>query len=256
DVILPRSFAAGANRPPPHVAALLAERDAGRARKNTPQLFACNEREAREAIALNYGSISGIDDAIARVMARLDALGLARNTVVIVTADHGDYMGDHQLLLKGPIHYRGLVAAPFLWRDGRARGRSAALCGTLDLAQTILARAGAAPFNGMQGKDMAPLFAGSSAHHDALLIEEEGQRAQVGFPSHVRVRSLVTERHRLSLYDGIDWGELYDLERDPDELTNLWDDPASGALRAELVLRLARKMLALSETSPNPTAVA
>ena len=52
------------------------------------------------------------------------------------------------------------------------------------------------------------------------------------------------------------WGELYDLESDPDEMVNLWDDPASAALRAELVLRLAHKMIALSETSPNPTAAA
>ena len=48
----------------------------------------------------------------------------------------------------------------------------------------------------------------------------------------------------------------YDAESDPDEMVNLWDDPASAALRAELVRRLAQKMIALSETSPNPTAAA
>jgi arylsulfatase A-like enzyme len=255
-VELPRSFRAAVNNPPPHVAALLAERDAGRARKDTPQLFACTEQEAREAIALNYGSISFIDDAIGRVLARLEALGLADDTVVIVTSDHGDFMGDHQLLLKGPIHYRGIVQAPFVWRDGRARGRSAALCGTLDLAPTILARADVPPFNGMQGSDLAPVLAGSPRHHDDLLIEEEGQRPQVGFPARVRMRTLVTEGHRLSLYDGMQWGELYDLARDPDELVNLWDDAASAPLRAVLMERLARKMVALSETSPNPTAAA
>jgi arylsulfatase A-like enzyme len=178
---------------------------------------------------------------------------------VVFTADHGDFMGDHQLLLKGPIHYRGLIQAPFVWRDPKdPRGRrSDALCGTLDLAPTILARAGAAPFNGIQGRDLAPLLAGAAAAlHDDMLIEEEGQRPQVGFAGRVRMRSLVTERHRLSLYDGAEWGELYDLEADPDEMTNLWDDGASAALRADLVLRLARKMLALAETSPHPTAAA
>ena len=78
----------------------------------------------------------------------------------------------------------------------------------------------------------------------------------MGFEGRIRMRSLVTERHRLSLYDGVAWGELYDLEADPDELVNLWDDPASAGLRAELVLRLARRMIALAETSPNPTASA
>ncbi len=70
------------------------------------------------------------------------------------------------------------------------------------------------------------------------------------------MRSLVTERHRLSLYDGAAWGEIYDTESDPDEMVNLWDDPASLALRAELLRRMAQKMIALTETSPNPTAVA
>jgi arylsulfatase A-like enzyme len=259
DIELPRSFRDGASPPPPHVAALRAERDRGRAVKHTPQLFACTEQEAREAIALTYGSIELIDDAVGSVLAKLAALGLERDTVVIFTADHGDFMGDHQLLLKGPIHYRGLVQAPFVMRDphGRPGVRSDALCGTLDLAPTILARAGVAPFNGIQGRDLAPLAAGTAAAlHDDVLIEEEGQRPLVGFEGRVRMRSLVTERHRISLYDGTDWGELYDLARDPDEMINLWHDPASANVRAELTLRLAHKMIALAETSPNPTALA
>jgi len=259
DIALPRSFQAGPNRPPPHVAALLAARDEGRAVKHTPQLFACTEQEAREAIALNYGSISHIDDAIARVLARLAALGLAENTVVIVTSDHGDFMGDHQLLLKGPIHYRGLIRAPLVWRDPACPGgrRSDALCGAIDFAPTVLARAAVAPFNGIQGRDMGPLIAGTaSAHQAELLIEEEGQRPLPPFADRARMRSLITPRHRLSLYDGVPWGELYDYDADPDEMVNLWDDPAAAALRSELVLRLARKMMTLAETSPNPTALA
>ncbi len=259
DVELPRSFRMSANRPPPHLAALLAARDEGRAQKHTPQLFACTEEEAREAIALNYGSISFIDDAVARVLARLQGLGLAEDTVVIFTSDHGDFMGDHQLLLKGPIHYRGIIRSPLLWRDpaGAKGQRSDALCGAIDFAPTILARAGVTPFNGIQGKDMGPLIAGTTTeHHAELLVEEEGQRPQPPFEGRVRMRSLVTGRHRLSLYDGATWGELYDTESDPDEMVNLWDDPASAALRAELVRRLAQKMIALSETSPNPTAAA
>src|SRR6185437_452528 len=111
EIALPRSFRAATNLPPPHVARLIAERDEGRAVKHTPQLFACTEAEAREAIALNYGSISFIDEAVGRVLARLESLGLDEDTVVVFTADHGDFMGDHQLLLKGPIHYRGLIEA-------------------------------------------------------------------------------------------------------------------------------------------------
>lgn len=257
DVALPSSFRGG-NRPPPHVAHLLAERDSGRAVKHTPQVFACTEREAREAIALNYGSISFIDDAVGRVLARLEALGLARDTVVIVTSDHGDFMGDHQLLLKGAIHYRGLIRVPFIWRDPMGwRGRSGALASAIDVAPTILARAAVEPFNGIQGRSLEPLMAGqTTAHHADLLIEEESQRQQMGFEGRIRMRSFLTPRHRLSLYDGMDWGELYDRETDPDEMVNLWDDPASTGLRAELIHGLARRMIDLSETSPYPTATA
>jgi arylsulfatase A-like enzyme len=259
EVSLPRSFHAQGNQPTPAIAALRAERDAGTAMKHTPAPFACTEQEAREALALNYGSITAIDDCVGRVLAQLEKSGLAEDTVVIFTSDHGDFMGDHQLLLKGPIHLRGLIRVPFLWRDpeGPRGARSASLAGTIDIAPTVLARARVAAFNGIEGKDLAPLISGATQSlHQDMLVEEAGQRVYMGFDAPVRMCSLVAGQYRLSLYDGVAWGELYDLARDPDELFNLWDDPASAGLRAELVLRLARKMLELGETSPYPSAIA
>ena len=66
--------------------------------KHTQALFACSEREAREAITLNYGTISQIDDGVGRLLAELERLGQAADTVVIFTSDHGGFLGDHQLL--------------------------------------------------------------------------------------------------------------------------------------------------------------
>src|SRR5262249_57980959 len=124
-------------------------------------------------------------------------------------------------------------------------------------APTVLAGAGVAPFNGIQGRSLLPLIAGeASTLRDELLIEEEGQRVYLGFAGRVRMRSLVTARHRLSVYDGVPWGELYDFGDDPGETVNLWDDSSASQLRAELTERLARAMLAASETSPHPTALA
>ncbi|HVA15145.1 MAG TPA: sulfatase-like hydrolase/transferase [Stellaceae bacterium] len=258
NVELPRSFRAPTDRLPPHVKWLHTQRDAGKAVKHTPMLFAATEREVREAMALNYGLISFIDDCVGRVLARLDALGLAENTVVIFTADHGDYMGDHQLMLKGPIHYRSITQVPFIWRGPALPPgqRSGAFAGTIDLAPTILARAGVPAFNGIQGHDMRPLMESGAPLYDEMLIEEEGQRGGLGIPGRARTRSLITGRYRLSLYDGVDWGELYDRAADPDESINLWDEPSAQALRGALLLRLAHKMIAVSETSPNPTATA
>jgi hypothetical protein len=114
-----------------------------------------------------------------------------------------------------------------------------------------------APYNGIQGTSLLPLIGGGVEQlRDELLIEEEGQRTYLGFPGRVRTRTLVTARHRLSVYDGVGWGELYDLREDPHETANLWDDAGARKLRAELMERLARTMLAGSETSPYPSALA
>lgn len=58
----------------------------------------------------------------------------------------------------------------------------------------------------------------------------------------------------MSIYEGCDWGELYDLATDPHEMVNLFDDPAHAALRAGLFERLARLMMAQADRSPFPTA--
>ena len=112
-------------------------------------------------------------------------------------------------------------------------------------------------FNGIQGRSLLPLIEGrAESLRDALVIEEEGQRTYLGFAGRVRMRSLVTVQHRISLYDGVGWGELYDRQTDPEETINLWDDAAARKLRGELVERLAKTMLASTEESPYPTALA
>jgi len=260
DMSLPASFDS-LHRPPPHVQWLLDKRDDGTAVRNTPAIFACTAREAQEAIALNYGSISNIDHQVGRILASLKESGLDHNTVVIFTSDHGDYLGDHQLMLKGPIHYRGLTRVPFIWRDPIAAPASRvggqALTSTVDIAPTILARAGVAPFNGMQGHNLLPLLRGErSKVRDALIIEEEGQRVILGFDSRIRCRTLLMDGWRLTIYDGAAWGELYDLRNDPDELHNVWADEAAGTVRARMLERLAYLMLEHTDTSPYPTALA
>lgn len=259
DMELPESFHSS-EAPPPHVAWLRAQRDGGKAVKHTPAIFACNERETREALALNYGSITNIDHHIGRVLAALEQSGLAENTVVIFTSDHGDYLGDHQLMLKGPIHYRGLTRVPFIWRDGIGQtggAASDALVSTIDIAPTILARAGVQPFNGMQGHDLASVMSGQARNvRDGLMIEEEGQRVILGFERRIRCRTLLAQGHRLTIYDGAQWGELYDLREDPHELRNLWDVAESAGVRARLQEMLSHAMLSHMDTSPYPTALA
>lgn len=258
EVTLPESFHhAGAK--PPHVSWMHEQRDAGRAVKNSPAPFACTEREAREAIALNYGSITHIDDAIGRILKELDRLGIAENTVIVFTSDHGDYFGDHQLLFKGPIHYNGLIRVPFLWADPQHTDghRSDGLYAATDLAPSILQRAGAPLFHGIQGQSfLEDVQHQQPIDRDAVVIEEEGQRVMFGFSNRVRMRTLRTREWRLSLYEGAEWGELYRLTDDPHECTNLWDAPEAASARAQLTELLARRLMANTEESPYPTALA
>jgi arylsulfatase A-like enzyme len=257
DVTLPASFQPAGPNTPPHVTELQRERDAGTADRNGPQVYAVNEREARESTALTYGMIAMIDDAVGRVLTRLRDLGLAENTIVIFTSDHGDFMGDHQLMLKGPLHFQGVIRTPFIWFDPQrpARGaRSDELAGTIDIAQTILERAGLEGFNGMQGRSLLGAIAGNGqAPRDTFLVEEESQRVQMGFSAPARVRTLLGERYRLSTYANVSWGELYDLDTDPHELTNLWSDPGHAGVRSDLLFELTQAMLAAADTSPHPT---
>lgn len=258
DIELPDSFHGELKGALPHIMTLRSARDAGHAVKNTPAMFACTEREAREAIALNYGSITHIDDAIGTVLKELDASGLRDDTIVLFTSDHGDFMGDHQLLFKGPIHYQSLIRVPLIVNSRRFQpGRSSQLHSTIDLAPTILDLAGCVACNGIQGRSLVPEFQQSSQPgRSALVIEEENQRTLPGAAYRTRMRTLQTPRYRLSAYEAAAWGELYDLHEDPQELDNLWDDPGYRDLRGHLLETLVREMITLSETSPNPTALA
>jgi arylsulfatase A-like enzyme len=270
DMTLPTSFRLGNRTLPPHAAHLIAERENGTRKADAAAAFAVTEQEAREAIALTYGMIAMIDDGMARILARLDELGLAQNTVVVFTSDHGDLMGDHQLMLKGAYAYQGLIRVPFIWAEPRSAvgdttspvnpaRRSEALFGTLDIGATILDRARLAPYNGMQGKSMLPALGGSSdpgTGHDGVLIEYSNQRLVAGLPNEMSMRTLVDKRWRFSVYRGVPWGELYDLEADPHELDNLWDDPASAPRKLDLTERLLQKMMGLAERSPRPSHLA
>lgn len=257
EIEAPVSLARVSNEATPSVRHLREERRSGKANTGGTLPFAVDEREAREAIALTFGMISMIDDGIGRIMARLHGLGLAEDTIVIFMSDHGDFMGDHGLMLKAALHYQGLVRVPFIWSEpGMASPGVAtdALHSSVDFARTVLARAGLQPYWGMQGMDMAASLADPAASgHPAILIEEDGHEIAMGFDTPVRVRTAINDRWRLSIFDGVGWGELYDLRDDPDEMVNLYDDPAYAGVRAEMFEELARLMMAHADHSPFPT---
>ena len=245
---------------PPHVQAVLQERATGHAQVGGFAAFAASEREAREAHALSCGMVACIDDAIGQVLQRLRGHHLMDDTVIAFTSDHGDFLGDHRLLLKGPAHYQSLVRVPFIWTDPaeRARGGSVTqqLASSMDLAATVLDRAGIAAPWGMQGRSLLPVLRLDHAVRDAVLVEEEQQRLCFGFDKPPRVHSLITPRWRVSVYRDSTFGELYDLQQDPRERLNRWDDPAFVQQKAELLAHLVREQLKAVDQAPFPTGLA
>ncbi len=91
---------------------------------------------------------------------------------------------------------------------------------------------------------------------DEVLIQYDHQRPDPGLGKPPRVQSIIDRRWRLSVYDGADWGELYDLERDPGEFENLWHSAAHATVRAGLFERLARAEIEHVDRVPLPTGLA
>ena len=254
---VPEAFTRNDWVPPPHVAAVLQERERGEANLKSQFSFGTTPREAQEASALTAGMISMIDDAIGSVLATLGASGRADDTIVVFNADHGEHLGDHKLLLKGSEQYQQIVRVPFIWSDPQMRTggrRTDALASAIDISATMLDRAKVAPYVGMQGRSLLPVLRGEKpAVRDVAFIQYDHQRPNEALGGAPRIHTLVDRRWRLSVFDGVEWGELYDLVQDPGEMVNLWDDPGTREVKGRLIERLLREEIAHVDRVPMPT---
>lgn len=197
-------------------------------------------------MALYYGMTTLMDKNIGRILDKLDELGLAENTLVVFTSDHGHFLGQHGLWAKGPFHYEDLVRVPFLVRHPHQTQRGAqsdALQSLVDLAPSFLEFAGAPVPGAMQGVSQNAVWRGETeAVREAALVEFQHQ------PTKLHLQTLVTPTHKLTIYRGASYGEIYDLQHDPNERHNLWDDVA---LRGRLLEEMAQADLA-RQTPPVP----
>ena len=109
----------------------------------------------------------------------------------------------------------------------------------------------------MQGVSLAPLLDDPTVSvRDHVLIEEDQMfdLARLGLP--LRMRTLLTEEGRLTRYRGSDRGELFDLRRDPDERSNLYEDDSGRRLRVDMTERLAGLLMEYADESRRPTHMA
>ncbi|TCC25305.1 sulfatase [Kribbella speibonae] len=195
--------------------------------------------ELQEVKAAYYAMVTLVDDEVRRILDTLDAEGLSDDTLVVFTSDHGEMLGDHALMLKGPMMYEQAVRVPLIMRRPSvipAGTRNTDLVQWIDVGATILAAAGLPPLG--EGQDLLPLATNRATGRGWALSEYRNSGHP--YPEPVHLTMLRRDQWKLVVQHGSPattrgrTGELYDLTADPNELQNLWDDPLHRDIRTEL----------------------
>ena len=175
-----------------------------------------------------WAQIELIDENVGRMLEALEETGQRDNTMILFTSDHGDSCGDHGLRAKGCRFYEGLVRVPLVisWPGRFKQGlRSDALVELTDLVPTLLEAGGLPVPERMHGRSLCPILEGRADPHDHRdFVRSVYFRVLEGPESYASM--IRTRRHKLVSYHGHGLGELFDLENDPGEFVNLWDDPS------------------------------
>lgn len=253
---LPIGFEQDHSASPEHIRRMIGHR--GQPNADPTMTWAATADQFRHAAAAQYGLITMMDEHIGRILDELERQGLAEDTIIVFTSDHGDLFGDHGLMLKHFVHYRAVTNVPLLVHlPGCTPRRTRALVSSADLAPTLLELTGSAGYRGIQGRSIVSLIRGSlEQHRDALLVEEDQPFGLDGLPGPVRMRTVITAEGRLTRYFGTDVAELYDHRNDPAELLNLAGDPAFAELEDRLLRAMLDQMAAVADEGTAPTAAA
>jgi arylsulfatase A-like enzyme len=194
-------------------------------------------------------SIASVDDNIGRILDYLDRTGLAENTIVVYTSDQGFFLGEHGIFDKR-FMYEEALRMPLVVRYPRGirpGSVSTDMVLNLDFAPTFLDFAGVSVPGDMQGKSAKPIFGGVSPDDWRESFYYRYSEEWLA-PPHCGLR---TERYKLmhfySIQAELQW-ELYDLENDPYETMNLYNNPDYASIRESLKRELERQRNAVGDT--------
>ena len=211
--------------------------------------------------------VASIDDNVGRLLDRLDAEGIADNTVVVYTSDQGFFLGDHGWFDKR-LMYEQSLNMPFLIRYPdviEAGSTNSDIAVNVDFAPTFLELAGVDTPDHLQGRSLVPLLGGDTpddwptSMYYRYWMHRDGAHL---CPAHYGVR---TKTHKLICYyndplgqegangpaDPVEW-ELFDLVEDPMEINNVIDDEGYAAVRSELEDELKRLQSELGDIAYTP----
>ena len=185
--------------------------------------------------------VDSVDENVGRVLDYLDESGLAKNTLVIYSSDQGFYLGEHGWFDKRWM-YEESLRTPLLVRfPGRIKPgtENNDMVLNLDFAETFLDVAGADVPSDMQGRSIAPLFAGSTPDDWRKSMYYHYYEFP-GAHSVQRHYGVATDRYKLMYFYTLDEWELYDLEKDPQEMKSVYGDPTYADVTSELKKELER----------------
>jgi uncharacterized sulfatase len=194
-----------------------------------------DKKSLSKDIAVYYGMISLMDKYIGKILDKLDSLGIAGETLVVFTTDHGHFFGHHGLNSKGAFHYDDLIKIPFIARlPGKIPAGKAcsSLQSLVDLAPTFLDFCGINIPRTMTGKSQKEVWTGKTdSVRDNVIVENRHQ------PTKIFHKTCVDNRYKITIYYDNNYGELFDLQKDPGEICNLWNNPEYSQLKQELLLK-------------------
>ena len=199
----------------------------------------------QEIAARYFGHCTLIDDMVGRVVAHLEQLGVLDNTIIVYTADHGDCLGAHKLIEKGEFMYDEIYRIPLVIAHPDCQAPGTACDEFVYLHEIMLSSLDAAgldvPAN-LDGQSFLPAIEGRP-------FANGREEVYCVFDRHFTVanqRMVRTRTHQFTFNSG-DPGELYDLQRDPYQLDNVYGDPAYEAVRQDLLGRMDRYMEELGD---------
>jgi arylsulfatase A-like enzyme len=196
----------------------------------------------RDLTALYYGQITAVDDCIGRVLAALKEAGLEDNTIVLLTSDHGDLLGSHQLFNKGR-HYEEAIHVPMILRYPQAvkpRVIGDQVASLVDMMPTLLGLCGVAAPESVQGTSLAPAVTGKLGSGKS--IGENAAFIETGSQDGVRtLKYLYAVGRKANAPE-----DLYDLDKDPFEMKNV----AGDAAYVEVLKSLRSRVQAWRQRTP------
>jgi arylsulfatase A-like enzyme len=201
------------------------------------------------------GCIKAVDESVGRVLKYLDDEGLTKDTLVVYSSDQGFYLGEHGWFDKRWIFEESLRTPLLIRWPGVTRPGSINkdIVSNLDIAETFLDAAGGVVPAEMQGKSLLPLLKGqtSAGWRKSFYYHYYEHPAVHDVHRHYGV---VTPRYKLVYFyePDADYWELFDLEKDPQELRSVYNQPEYAAVRRELHAELSRLRKGLKVPDPDP----